>query len=100
VVLNNLALSMALEGRRGEAEQMLRQAAGQKKGGDVRVAQNLALVSRIRDQKGKAADKPAAPATKQSATPPALPMPAKEAKKTASVSAPTRTAQMDRAVAP
>lgn len=72
VVLNNLALSMAIEGRRGEAEQMLRQAAGQKKGGDARVAQNLALVSRISDQKGKTADKTAAPPVpKQSAAPPA-----------------------------
>jgi Flp pilus assembly protein TadD len=92
VVLNNLALSMALEGRRSEAEQMLRQAAaGQKKGGDVRVAQNLALVSKISDQKGKTADKPVAPATKQSAVPP---IPAKEEKK-AAAPAPTRTAQVD-----
>ena len=82
VVLNNLALSMALEGRRAEAEQMLRQAtAGQKKGSDVRVAQNLALVSRISEAQGKAAIKPAA-------------VPAKDAKKAAAV-APTRTAQAD-----
>ena len=84
VVLNNMALSMALEGRRVEAEQMLRQAAGQKKGGDARVAQNLALFGRISDQKGKTADKPAAPAVeKQSAAP-----------------TPTRTAQVDAPVAP
>jgi Flp pilus assembly protein TadD len=82
VVLNNLALSMALEGRRGEAEQMLRQAAAaQKKGSDARVAQNLALVSRISDASGKAAIKPAAAS-------------AKDAKK-AAVSSPTRTAQAD-----
>ena len=82
VVLNNLALSMALEGRRAEAEQMLRQAAaGQKKGSDVRVAQNLSLVSRISEAQGKAAIKPAA-------------VPAKDAKKAAAV-APTRTAQAD-----
>lgn len=94
VVLNNLALSMALEGRRGEAEQMLRQAAaGQKKGSDARVAQNLALVARISDPQGKAAIKPAAApaATKQST---ALPVSAKDAKK-AGASAPTRTAQAD-----
>jgi len=80
VVLNNLALSMALEGRRAEAEQMLRQAAaGQKKGSDTRVAQNLALVARISDARGKAAIKPAS-------------VPVKDAKK-AAASAPTRTAQ-------
>lgn len=99
VVLNNLALSMAFEGRRGEAEQMLRQAAGQKKGGDARVAQNLALVSRISNPKGKAADKPAAPATKQSAAPSTPPVPAKEENK-AAAPAPTRTAQVDGYVAP
>ena len=82
VVLNNLALSMVLEGRRAEAEQMLRQAAaGQKKGSDVRVAQNLSLVSRISEAQGKAAIKPAA-------------VPAKDAKK-AAAAAPTRTAQAD-----
>lgn len=91
VVLNNLALSMALEGRRGEAEQMLRQAAaGQKKGGDIRVAQNLALVSKISDRNSKAASKPAAP--KQSAVPPA---PAKDAKKAAATAAAVKTARAD-----
>ncbi|HWV83368.1 MAG TPA: tetratricopeptide repeat protein [Hyphomicrobiaceae bacterium] len=98
VVLNNLALSMALEGRRSEAEQMLRQAAGQKKGSDARVAHNLALVSRISDQKAKAADKPAARAAeKQSAAPPAT-VPGGE--KTAAAAARTRTAQVDASVAP
>lgn len=81
VVLNNLALALALDGRRDEAEQMLRRAStAQQKGGDVRVAQNLALFGRISDPKGKAADKPPA-ATKQSAAPAAA--------------APTRTAQID-----
>ena len=42
VVLNNLALSLALDGRRGEAEQMLRRAsAGKDKASEARVAQNL-----------------------------------------------------------
>jgi Flp pilus assembly protein TadD len=99
VVLNNLALSMAIEGRRGEAEQMLRQAAGQKKDGDARVAQNLALVSRISDRKGKTADKPSAPAApKESAVPPAPG--AKDAKKAAAAPVPTRTAQVDANVGP
>jgi len=99
VVLNNLALSMAMEGRRGEAEQMLRQAAGQKKDGDARVAQNLALVSRISDQKGKTADKPPATpeAPRQSVAPPE---PAKDAKKAVAAPTPTRTAQMDAHVGP
>ncbi len=99
VVLNNLALSMALEGRRGEAEQMLREAAAsQKKGGDVRVAQNLALVSKISDQKSKAAGKPAeATPAKQSTAPSAS---AKDIKKSAAAAAPTRTAQADGYVAP
>lgn len=94
VVLNNLALSMALEGRRSEAEQMLRQAAaGQKKGGDVRVAQNLALVSKISDRNSKAASKPAEPATpKQSAVPPAT---AKDARKAAAADTAVKTARAD-----
>lgn len=99
VVLNNLALSMAMEGRRGEAEQMLRQAAGQKKGSDARVAQNLALVSRISDQKGKTADKPSAPAAaRQSAAPPAAP--AMDGKKAEAAPVPTRTAQVDAYIGP
>jgi Flp pilus assembly protein TadD len=98
VVLNNLALSMALEGRRGEAEQMLRQAAGQKKDADARVARNLALVSGISDRKRKAADKPAASAAaKQSAVPPEPP---KDGKKAEAAPGPTRTAQVDAFVAP
>ena len=61
VVLNNLALSLALDGRRGEAEQMLRRAsASQQKAGDTRVAQNLALVSRIGEPAAKDAKKAAA----------------------------------------
>lgn len=93
VVLNNLALSMALEGRRGEAEQMLRQAAGRKKGGDRRVAQNLALVSRISARKTKTGAKPVElPAPRQGA---ATPVPAREAGKTAATVASTRTAQVN-----
>jgi Flp pilus assembly protein TadD len=96
VVLNNLALSMALEGRRAEAEQMLRQAAGsQPKAADNRVAQNLALVSRISERNGKAASKPAErPSPAQGSAPQ---VPAKDAKKAAAAAAPvpTRTAQAD-----
>jgi len=48
VVLNNLALSLALDGRRGEAEQTLRRAsAGKETARDARVAQNLALLGRL-----------------------------------------------------
>ncbi len=93
VVLNNLALSLALDGRRGEAEQMLRRvAANPQKARDARVAQNLALVSKISERDGKAASKPTetVPA-KQSAAPP---VPAKDEKK-AAAPAPTRTAQVD-----
>ena len=95
VVLNNLALSMMLEGRRGEAEQMLRRAsAGQEKGGDARVAQNLALVSKISERDGKAASRPAetAPQPKQSAAPP---VPAKDLKKDAAAPATLKTARVD-----
>lgn len=94
VVLNNLALSMALEGRRGDAEQMLRRAsAGQPKAGDGRVAQNLALVSKISERKGNAASKPAeTPPAKQSSAPQPE---AKDVKKGAAAPAPTRTAQAD-----
>jgi len=100
VVLNNLALSMALEGRRGEAEQMLRRAAGkQPQGSDVRVAQNLALVSRIngRDAKAAKADPPKADgkAIERAPLPPATAIPAKDAKKAAAASTPTRTAKVD-----
>lgn len=94
VVLNNLALSMALEGRRGEAEEMLRRAAGsQPKADDKRVAQNLALVSRISERSGKAAAKPAgrtSPA--QSSAPQA---PAKDAKSAAATSPVLKTARAD-----
>jgi Flp pilus assembly protein TadD len=95
VVLNNLALSMMLEGRRGEAEQMLRRAAADpQKARDARVAQNLALVSKLRERDGKAASKPAAETVpaKQSVAPP---VPVKDAKKEAAAPAPTRTAQVD-----
>lgn len=41
-ILNNLALSYALDGKHEEAERILRQAAG--KGGDAQTRQNLALI--------------------------------------------------------
>ena len=48
VVLNNLALSLALDGQRGDAEQMLRRASAAKdKASEARVAQNLALLGKI-----------------------------------------------------
>jgi Flp pilus assembly protein TadD len=97
VVLNNLALSMALEGRRGEAEQMLRRAARkQPKAGDVRVAQNLALVSSIKVRDGKAA-KAEAKAIERGPLPPATAIPTKDAKKAAAAWTPTstRTAQTE-----
>ncbi len=70
VVLNNLALSLALDGRRGEAEQMLRRAsAGRDKASDARVAQNLMLLGRISeaDRKGRSKPDAAAAPSKQSA---------------------------------
>ena len=81
VVLNNLAMSLALDGRRGEAEQMLRRAsAGKDKASEARVAQNLVLLGRISDADRKAASK-AAPSgePKQSAVPSAAPKPAADA---------------------
>lgn len=95
VVLNNLALSLALEGRRAEAEEMLRRAAGSKpKAADRRVAQNLALVSRISARNGKAASKPADRAPPRPSSSPQE-GPAKDAQKAAAAAAPqpTRTAQ-------
>ena len=105
VVLNNLALSMALEGRRGEAEQMLRRAAEkQPKAGDARVAQNLALVSRINARNGKAAEadppKVDGRVIERAPLPPATAIPVKDAKKAAAASPPTRTAQVDQTVVP
>jgi Flp pilus assembly protein TadD len=89
VVLNNLALSLALDGKRDEAEQMLRRAAtSSQKAGDARVAQNLALVSRISSAKSETKPAQVTPATKSSAAP------AKDVKKAAAQS-PLRTAQMD-----
>ncbi len=99
VVLNNLALAMALDGRRGEAEQMLRRASAvTQKGGDARVAQNLALVGRISERTAKPADgaRPAQGAASQA--PPSAPAKkddAKDAKKAASVSGPLKTARAD-----
>jgi Flp pilus assembly protein TadD len=72
VVLNNMALSLVLDGKRGEAEQVLRRAAVAKPGtgGDARVAQNLTLLGRIGEGR-KAASKPAASsAPKQGTAPP------------------------------
>jgi Flp pilus assembly protein TadD len=55
VVLNNLALSLALDGQRGDAEQMLRRASAAKdKASEARVAQNLALLGKISDAGKKA----------------------------------------------
>lgn len=81
VVLNNLALSLALDGRRGEAEQMLRRAsAGKDKASEARVAQNLMLLGRISEADRKAASKPAPSGEpKQSAVPSAAPKPAADA---------------------
>jgi Flp pilus assembly protein TadD len=75
VVLNNLALSLALDGRRGEAEQMLRRAsAGKDKASEARVAQNLMLLGRISEADRKTGSAPAAAATqKQSAVPTSAP---------------------------
>lgn len=94
VVLNNLALALALDGRRGEAEQMLRRAAAAaQKGGDARVARNLSLVSRIsaRDTKPRDGARPA-----QSSAP-QIPVKAagESAKKAAAPSDPVRTARAD-----
>jgi Flp pilus assembly protein TadD len=90
VVLNNLALSLALDGRRGEAEQTLRRAsAGKEKASDARVAQNLALLGRL----GGRSVKPDVKAV-GAPLPPASPGPAKGGKKAA---APTlvRTAKVE-----
>lgn len=95
IVLNNLALSMALEGRRVEAEQMLRRAAGSRsKSGDARVAQNLALVSRISDRQGKpAARKPEGKSTPVHG---AVPLPeSKNATKAAAASVRLETARVE-----
>jgi Flp pilus assembly protein TadD len=69
VVLNNLALSLALDGQRGDAEQMLRRASAAKdKASEVRVAQNLALLGKIGETGRKTGSKPDdAAASKQSA---------------------------------
>jgi Flp pilus assembly protein TadD len=93
VVLNNLALSLALDGRRGEAEQMLRRAAAVKeKASDARVAQNLALLGRIGEADRKAGSKPRDGASKQGAvTAPEV----KAATKTAESSAVVKTARVD-----
>ena len=95
VVLNNFALSLALDGRRGEAEQMLRRAsAGKDKASDARVAQNLALMGQIaaRSEKPvtKSDDKPAGQPPLQ----PSSAAPAKVEKKAAAPS-PVRTAKVE-----
>jgi Flp pilus assembly protein TadD len=90
-----MALAMALDGRRGEAEQMLRRAAvaAKQKEVDARVAQNLALVSRISERTSKPGNdlQPARDAAPQ--TPPKEP--AKDAKKSASAPTRFKTAQAD-----
>lgn len=90
VVLNNLALSLALDGRRSEAEQTLRRAsAGKEKASDARVAQNLALLGRL----GGRSVRPDVKAV-GAPLPPASSVPAKGEKKAA---APTlvRTAKVE-----
>ena len=84
VVLNNWALALALDGRRGDAERMLRRASAAKapKDGDARVAQNLSLVSRISE-----GSKPA-----ERTTPP---LPAKDGRKAAALEPSMRTARVD-----
>jgi Flp pilus assembly protein TadD len=90
VVLNNLALSLALDGRRGEAEQTLRRAsAGKEKGSDARVAQNLALLGRL----GGRSDKPDHKAF-GAPLPPASSVPVKGEKK-AAVPTLVRTAKVE-----
>lgn len=81
VVLNNLAMSLALDGRRGEAEQILRRAsAGKDKASDARVAQNLMLLGRISEADRKAGSKPAPSGEpKQSAAPSTAPKPSADA---------------------
>ena len=90
VVLNNLALSLALDGQRGDAEQMLRRASAAKdKASEARVAQNLALLGRISEVNKKTGSKPGeAAALKQSAvTVPDI--------RAAEASAPLKTARVD-----
>lgn len=93
VVLNNLALSLMLDNRRGEAEQMLRRAASAKQGGDARVAQNLTLLGRIGERGSKDASRPTeiVPA-KQGTTPRPEP---KDRKKVDATSAAVRTARAE-----
>ena len=87
VVLNNLALSLALDGRRGEAEQMLRRAsAGRDKANGVRVAENLALMSRIAARSEKAGDKADGKPAGQGPLAPVTTAPTKAEKKAASPS--------------
>jgi Flp pilus assembly protein TadD len=106
VVLNNLALALALDGRRGEAEQMLRRAAAASaKGGDARVAQNLALVGRISEgrAKSKEGERSRQGAASQSPAPAPVQVPVqvpakdvvKDAKKAASAAGPLQTAHAD-----
>jgi Flp pilus assembly protein TadD len=100
VVLNNLALSLVLDGRRGEAEQMLRRAStGKEKASDTRVAQNLALLGQIGARDGKAAEKPVekavdTPVERGPLPPASSAVPAKGEKKAAATS-PVRTAKVE-----
>jgi Flp pilus assembly protein TadD len=92
VVLNNLALSLALDGRRGEAEQTLRRAsAGTEKEKDARVAQNLALLGRLGGRSVKPDDKAVG-----APLPPASSVPSKGEKK-AAAPRPVRTAKVEKA---
>jgi Flp pilus assembly protein TadD len=90
VVLNNLALSLALDGRRGEAEQTLRRAsAGKEKASDTRVAQNLALLGQLGARSVKPDEKAVG-----APLPPASSGPAKGEKKAAAPT-PVRTAKVE-----
>ena len=95
VVLNNLALSLVLDGRRGEAEQMLRRAsAGRDKANGARVAENLALMSRIAARSAKPADKSDDKPAGLGSIPPSSAVPTKVEKKAAAPSL-VQTAKVD-----
>lgn len=94
VILNNMALAMALDGRRGEAEQTLRRAAtrGQKES-DARVSQNLSLMGRI----GERTTKPAENVRPADGAAPRIPVKdaVKDAKKSVAAPTPLQTARAD-----
>ncbi len=90
VVLNNLALALALDGRRGDAERVLRRAAAATpRESNARVSQNLSLVTRISTRDAKPAERP------QPTQSNAPVVPGKDAKKAAAVPAAVKTAHAD-----